>query len=117
MSGINVADDHNYAMKGINSADGSGKNNACDSEITDVNGLNIVHIMDNAEPETSIKATNVDIEPRDSDPPKDAEERDSNMDGNSSTDTISKLCNSFSCKKTRRQLCTKCGKGMQSKIR
>ena len=95
VSGMNVADDHNYAMKGINSADGSGKNNACDPEITDVNGINSVHIMDNAEPETSIKTINVDIEPRDSDPPKDAEERDSIMDGNSSTDTISKLCNLF----------------------
>ena len=95
VSGINMADDHNYAMKSINSTDVTGKNNACDPEITDVNGLNSVNSIEKAQTETSIKATNVDIEPTDSDPLNDAEECDSITDGNSSTDTTSKLRNLF----------------------
>ena len=95
VSGINVAEDHNYAVKSINSTDVTGKNNACDSEITDVNGLNSVNSIENAQTEISTKVTDVEIELTDSDQLNDAEEHDSTTDGNSLTDTINKLHNLF----------------------
>ena len=98
VSGINmsnVAEDHNYAVKSTNSTDVTSINNACDSESTDVNGSNSLNNLDNAQSALSTRATDVEIEPTDSNQLIEPEECDSTTDGNSSTDTISKLHNLF----------------------
>ena len=51
--------------------------------------------MENVQSETNIKSSNVDIEPKNIDLPKEAEEHDSITDGNTSANSTIKLCDLF----------------------
>ena len=95
VSGINISnvtEDHNYAVNSTNSTGVTSINN---SESTDVNGSSSLNSLDNAQLALNTITTDVEIEPTDSNQIIEPEECDSTTDGNSSTDTISKLHNLF----------------------